>query len=490
MSGVFGCLSHQTDKCLEDVFFGTDYHYHLGSTNAGLIFLLSDESFRQAIHSISNGAQFKDRFEEDLTRVQKEIEQKNLVSKFALGIISDRDPQPLLYSSKFGDLAIVTVGRVSNLMSLVAELKMAACLSLRGNKKVDIAEVVIRLIEQKDDLVEGIQHLWSKIIGSLSLILLFADGRLLGARDRFGVSSLALAKRADGGRALASEVSSFYNLGYKSFRFLLPGEIVQISESQETKLTFGCQANCRACAFNWIYTGFPASAYEGIEVEPVRYRCGRALAKADQPGQLEIDLVAGIPDSGTGHAIGYANQSGVPYGRPFLKYTPTWSRSYIPDSQAIRDKIAQMKLLPVPSLIKGSRLLFCEDSIVRGTQLRQRSDVLTHLGAKEVHIRPACPPLMWPCLYLRSTRELDELAARRAIFELKGCNPEDISSYLDPTSADFAEMVGKIRQFIRATSLRYLRLDEMILAIGLPADQLCTYCWTGQKIGRESEVCQ
>ncbi|MFA6254611.1 MAG: amidophosphoribosyltransferase [Patescibacteria group bacterium] len=484
MSGFVGCLAHSTEECVKRIFYMTDYHSHLGAENAGVAFLMG-KVFLSEIHSISDGKHFRDLFEQDIAEMIRRSEAVETPIKFGLGIISDRDPQPLMYRSRFGDVAIVTVGRVPNLNQLAKELGTQGSFSLRENGKINIAEVVIRLMEEKADLVEGIRHMWSRITGSLSLIMIFSDGRMIGARDRYGVSPLVLGRGDGGVVALASEVSSFFNLGIKTHHFLKPGEIVQVSQSRITTLTKGCQGNCRTCAFNWVYAGFPASAYEGIGVEPARNRCGAALASHDN---VEVDIVAGIPDSGTGHAIGYANKSGMLFGRPLMKYTPTWPRSYLPATQALRDMIAEMKLLPVMELIEGKRLLFCEDSIVRGTQLHKRIRNLYELGAQEVHIRVACPPLMWPCPNLRATREFDELAARRSILELEGSPIDDVSAYLDPDSDHYARMVAKIGTWIKATSLKYLTLDDMVAAIGLPKDQLCTYCWTGIPIDRNGLI--
>jgi len=485
MSGVFGCLAHSTEECAERVYFGTDYHSHTGAQQAGVAFLMGG-SFLSAIHNISQGAHFRTLFDPDIARMVRQSNQEDRIIKFGVGVISDRDPQPLQYRSRFGDVAIATVGRVPNLNKLAKELESTGSLSLRDGGKVNINEVVIRLIEEKADLIEGIRYMWSRISGSISLVMIFSNGRMIGARDRYGVSTLALGRGDGGVVALASETCSFFNLGIRSYRFLKPGEIVQISESQITTLKPGCQGNCRACSFGWIYAGFSASAYEGIEVEPVRNRCGAALAQRDN---VEVDMVAGIPDSGTGHAIGYANKSGKPYGRPLVKYTPTWNRSYLPAVKALRDKIAQMKLLPVQKLIAGRRLLFCEDSIVRGTQLRDRIGILYELGALEVHMRVACPPYSFPCPYLRATREFDELAARQMIQKLEGSmTPSNIAAYLDPTSNQYARMVEKIRQLVKATTLKYLTLDQTVQAIGLPKDQLCTYCWTGDPIDRDGLI--
>ncbi len=482
MSGLFGCLAHTTQECMRMVFYGTDYHCHLASEVAGVAFCQDRGGFMREIHSLRDGAQFKHVFGADFSQMLNDCQMRNLNINLGLGVISDRDPQPLIYSSKFGDVAIATVGRVPNLHELADELKTKHLLSLRENGKINIAEVILRLVEDKKDLVEGIQYMWSRITGSISMVMIFADGRMIGVRDRYGVSSLALGRAENGIRAFASETSSFFNLGFTEFRFLKPGEIVQISKIEEKTLQLGCQQNCRVCAFNWIYSGSPAASYEDVNVEPVRYACGAALAKKDW---VKPDSVAGIPDSGTSHAIGYSNETGIPFTRPLIK-SPTYNRSYIPEDPAFRQLVATMKILPVLPLISGKRLLFCDDSIVRGNQLSQRAEILHQAGAEEIHFRIACPPLLFPCPYLRAVRKYEELIARQIIAKIqkriideKTEGTIDISPFLDHLSQEYALMLKEMRVEIKATTLVFQRLDDMIEAIGLPKDQLCTFCWTG-----------
>ncbi|MFA6215234.1 MAG: amidophosphoribosyltransferase [Patescibacteria group bacterium] len=481
MSGIFGVSHQDTRTCILDVVYGTDYHSHLGSQRAGMTFVTGGQLWRK-IHDISAGAQFKDRFEKDITTLTNTLKFGNPVkdAKLGIGVISDHDAQPVIVDSAFGTFAIVTMGLINNLEELVERLRQTAPLIGTNGTKINSTEVVARLICQGQDFVTGINNLWSQIDGSISLMILAEDGRLIAARDRYGVSPLCFGEKP-GGYAITTESCALYNLGYQPTRCFKPGEILEITEAGPRVLQEGDKCNCRICCFFWIYTGYPAAEYEGKQVETVRYRCGAALAKRDS---VEIDIVAGVPDSGTGHAIGYANEAKVRYGRVLTKYTPTYSRSYTPPDQETRDRIARMKLFPVKELIATHRrILLCEDSIVRGTQLGNFT--LTKLfdcGATEVHVRPACPPLMFPCRYLRSTRDIHELATRVAIRSLEGSDLIDVSAYLDPTSCQYQAMVEKIRERLGATTLRYQWLQDMIAAIGLPAQNLCTYCWTGETI--------
>ena len=464
MSGVFGVVSHQ--DCVADLFYGTDYHSHLATMRGGLA-VKDGTGIGRFIHDISN-TQFRSKFEDDLP---------NLEGSMGIGVISDYEDQPLLINSRHGAYAIVTVGKIDNLAELVANAldKNGFHFSEMTGSEVNPTQLVAHLIDQGESFEEGIAFAQKQIEGSCSLLLL-TDRGIFAARDRLGRHPLVTARKEDG-FGVSLETCAFPNLGYEVDRYLGPGEIVRIDHDGIEQLKAPGD-RMQICAFLWVYYGYPASSYEGISVEAVRYRCGNALADRDD---VEVDLVAGIPDSGTGHAIGYANRAKVPYRRPFVKYTPTWPRSFMPQDQRVRDLVARMKLIPVRELIEGNRLLFCEDSIVRGTQLQDIIARVFDYGAEEVHMRPACPPLVYGCKFLnfsRSRSELD-LAGRRAVHELEGGEPEDLSKYADPDSEPYCAMLENIRERLGLTTLRYQRLDDLVEAIGLPKEQLCTYCWDG-----------
>ncbi|MBU2053665.1 MAG: amidophosphoribosyltransferase [Proteobacteria bacterium] len=468
MGGIFGCVSEQ---CAKDLFYGTDYHSHLGTENAGLAIFGAD-GFGNTIHSISQ-AQFKSRFVDDYKTMQGDM---------GIGAIDDESPQPLLIRSKFGTYALAATGLITNKDDLARKfLREGASFSEMAGGGVNSVELVAKLINRGDDIVDGILRMQNAIEGSVCLLLMNAEG-IYAARDRYGRFPLSIGKeiRPDGsspGFAAATEASSFPNLGYELIRSLGPGEIVRLDRGGvRTEHPAGEERH--VCAFLWIYTGDPASVYEGISVENARERCGRAMARGDEVG---ADLVAGIPDSGVGHAIGYAMESGLPYRRPLVKYTPGYGRSYTPPSQDIRDIVATMKLNPVRDVIHGSRMVICDDSIVRGTQLKNYTiRKLWDNGAKELHIRPACPPLMFPCRYASSTRSVAELAAHRAIRALDGETTGNFEEYLDHRTARYRSMVEWIRRDLNVTSLKYITIEKMIEAIGLPEEQLCLYCWRGR----------
>lgn len=468
MGGIFGCVS---EHCAKDLFYGTDYHSHLGTENAGLAIFGAD-GFGNTIHSISQ-AQFKSRFVDDYKTMQGDM---------GIGAIDDESPQPLLIRSKFGTYALAATGLITNKDDLAGKLlREGASFSEMAGGGVNSVELVAKLINRGDDIVDGILRMQNAIEGSVCLLLMNAEG-IYAARDRYGRFPLSIGKEIypDGsspGLAAATEASSFPNLGYELIRSLGPGEIVRLDRSGvRTEHPAGEERH--VCAFLWIYTGDPASVYEGISVENARERCGRAMARGDE---VEADLVAGIPDSGVGHAIGYAVESGLPYRRPLVKYTPGYGRSYTPPSQDIRDIVATMKLNPVRDVIHGSRMVICDDSIVRGTQLKNYTiRKLWDNGAKELHIRPACPPLMFPCRYASSTRSVAELAAHRAIRALDGETTENFEEYLDHRTARYRSMVEWIRRDLNVTSLKYITIEKMIEAIGLPEEQLCLYCWRGR----------
>ncbi|MCU0251825.1 MAG: amidophosphoribosyltransferase [Vicinamibacterales bacterium] len=471
MGGFFGVVSRE--DCVADLFYGTDYHSHLGTARGGMV-VRNGHGFRRNIHDISNSP-FRTKFEDDLVKYG---------GNMGLGVISDTEDQPLLIASRHGSYAIVTVGRVENADALARQTLGngggAHYSELKGNT-FNATEVVASLINGQDTLLSGLQHVQERIKGSCSILLL-ADGGLYAARDRLGRTAVTLGRK-DGARAVTMETCALPNLGYEVERHLGPGEILRVTpDGCETLAPAGDRM--QICAFLWIYYGYPASNYEGVNTEIARNRCGAALARADS---TTPDLVAGIPDSGIGHAIGYAAEAGVPYRRPFVKYTPTWPRSFMPQEQRVRDLVARMKLIPVRELIDGSRLLFCEDSIVRGTQLKDLICRIFDAGAREVHMRPACPPLVHGCRFLnfsQSKSELD-LAARRAVKALEGDANARLDDYADPSTDRYHAMVDWIRGNLGLTTLQYQTLEDMVAAIGLPREQLCTYCWTGESAGCE-----
>jgi amidophosphoribosyltransferase len=467
MGGFFGVVSK--NDCVADLFYGTDYHSHLGTSRGGMVVRIKD-GFKRNIHDISN-TPFRTKFEEDLPKYKGGI---------GLGVISDYEDQPLLIRSHHGPYAIVTIGRVNNLEGLAksAVLEHATHFSeLKGNE-YNQTEVVASLINQKQTIVDGLRNVQDKVDGSCSVLILNDDG-IYAARDRLGRTPVVLGRK-NGAIALTLETSALANLGYEVERELGPAEIVKVTTEGVEQLSPPGD-KMQICAFLWIYYGYPASNYEGINVETVRNRCGAALARNDD---VEVDYVAGIPDSGIGHAIGYASEAGVPYRRPYVKYTPTWPRSFMPQEQRVRDLVARMKLIPIKEQIDGKRLLFCEDSIVRGTQLKDVIERLFELGANEVHMRPACPPLVCGCKFLNfstSKSEMD-LAGRKSIADLEGDPNADITEYTNPGTEKYAAMVDGIRKRLGLTTLRYQTLGNMIEAIGLPREKLCTFCWNGESL--------
>ena len=463
MGGVFAVVSKQ--ECVQDLFFGTDYHSHLGTMRGGMA-VRNTEGITRFIHDITN-AQFRSKFEDELARLH---------GNMGIGVISDYEDQPLIIGSHLGMYAIVTVGVMRNAAELARKAfgKRTHFSEMSGGE-INPTELVATLINQASTFEEGIAYAQEEIEGSCSLLLLTDDG-VYAARDRLGRTPLVIGEKEDA-YAATLETCALPNLGYAIKEYLGPGEIVLLSEDgMERKRPPGDRL--QICAFLWVYYGYPASNYEGINVEDVRNRCGAALARNDD---VTVDIVAGIPDSGTAHAIGYANEARIPYRRPFVKYTPTWPRSFMPQDQTIRDLVARMKLIPINKLIQGQRLLFCEDSIVRGTQLKDTIQRLYECGAKEVHMRPACPPLVHGCKFLnfsRSKSELD-LAGRQAIREIEGTHDEDLDAYSCAGTEKYCAMVERIRKRLGLTSLKYQKLDDLVAAIGLPKEKLCTYCWDG-----------
>lgn len=462
MSGIFGVVSK--GSCQEDLFYGTDYHSHLGTQFAGLA-VFGKELVRK-IHEIK-GSQFKSKFYEDY---------KKMPGNMGIGVISARDEQPIVINSKFGPFAIVTNGFINNADTLSRELCLRGySFSELTDGKVNFTELAAKLIINGKNISDGIEKMFEKIEGSCSLLLLNKDG-ICAARDKRGFTPLAIGKKGDAW-AVTTETSAFFNLGYKLVKFLQPGEIVFLDKTGLKIKRKGNKSN-QICSFLWIYTGFPASSYDDINVEVAREKCGSLLAKDDV---INADMVSGIPDSGTAHAIGYAMESGIPFRRPLVKYTPGFDRSYTPPSQETRDLIAKMKLIPIPVIIKGKSIVFCDDSIVRGTQLKNYTiQKLKKHGAKEIHLRIACPPLMFPCKFNYSTRSINELAARRAIKAIEGRELKKVNKYFDENSKEYNRMVEWIKRDLGVSSLKYQKLKDMIQAIGLPKDKLCLYCWIGR----------
>ncbi len=469
MGGIFGVVSE--GNCAKTLFYGTDYHSHLGTENAGLA-VFGDGGFSHAIHSISQ-AQFKSRFVEDY---------KGMTGRMGIGAIDDESPQPLIIRSKFGTYALAAVGLITNKDELTRRLlREGGSFSEMADGGINNVELVAKLINRGETIVDGIGRMQQAVEGSICLLLMAREG-IYAARDRYGRFPLAIGAEvspagAEVSYTAATESSSFANLGYELSRSLGPGEIVRL-DRDGIHIEREAGGEKHVCAFLWIYTGDPSAIYEGISVENARERCGRAMARGDR---VEADFVAGVPDSGVGHAIGYAMESGLPYRRPLVKYTPGYGRSYTPPSQDIRDLVATMKLCAVRDVIRGGRMVVCDDSIVRGTQLKNYTiRKLWDNGAKEIHVRPACPPLMFPCRFSSSTRTTAELASHRAIRALEGETMEHIDEYLDHHSERYRRMVEWIRQNLNVTSLKYIHLEDMIAAIGLPEEQLCLYCWRGR----------
>jgi len=464
MSGIFGVVSK--GNCAETLFYGTDYHSHLGTEYGGIAVL--DKEFTRQIHNL-NQSQFKSKFYDDY---------KHIKGNKGIGVISDFDEQPIYLNSRHGPFCIVTSGYVENAEELAKDLlNKGISFSEVSGRAVNTPELIAKIINQGINIIDGIEMVFEAIEGSCSLLLLSKDG-IYAARDRLGYTPLIVGKRPDAW-AVTAETSAFPNNGFEIVKHIEPGEIVLLNENGMVQSRPGDDSQNQICAFLWIYTGFPASNYEGINVEIVRERCGRFLAKHDK--DIEIDLVSGVPDSGLAHGLGYAMESGKPFRRPLVKYTPGYGRSYTPPSQEKRDLIAKMKLIPIKEVIEGNSIVICEDSIVRGTQLKNFTiKKLRDCGAKKIHIRPACPPLMFPCRFNLSTRSINELAARKAILSLEKKDTENVSEYIDHNSKKYQQMVEWIAKDIDVTTLRYQTVDDMVKAIGLPKEKLCLYCWTGE----------
>ena len=471
MGGIFGVASKSS--CVLDLFFGIDYHSHLGTRRGGMAVYDEKKGFDRAIHNIENSP-FRTKFDRDVAELEGNL---------GIGCISDNEPQPLLVRSHLGNFAITTVGKINNMDELIAHsFKNGSThfLEMSGGS-VNPTEMVASLINQKGNMIEGIRYAQDMIEGSMTMLILTPKG-LIAARDKLGRTPLIIGQKEDA-CCVSFESFAYVNLGYEDVKELGPGEIVAVTpEGVETLQKPG--EKMRICSFLWVYYGYPTSTYEGVNVETMRYKCGDILAQRDM-GEVNPDIVAGVPDSGIAHAIGYANRSGVPFARPFIKYTPTWPRSFMPTQQSQRNLIAKMKLIPVHRLIKDKSLLMIDDSIVRGTQLRETSEFLYSNGAKEVHIRPACPPLLYGCKYLnfsRSSSEMD-LITRRVIDRLENGNVTDevLAEYADPESERYEQMVEEIRKELNFTTLRFNRLDDMLDAVDIDKCKLCTYCWNGKE---------
>lgn len=467
MGGFFGVASKEA--CNLDLFYGTDYHSHLGTRRGGMATYGSD-GWKRAIHNIENSP-FRTKFEKDVDTMNENI---------GIGCISDYDPQPILIQSHLGCFGITTVGKINNADQLIRNLYENGHTHFQSmtNGQINSTELVAALICKKDSFVEGIRYVQSVVEGSMTLLLLTENG-IYAARDLLGRTPVVIGKK-ENAYCVSFESFAYINLGYTDYKELGPGEIVYVTPESVETVSPACE-KMRICSFLWVYYGYPTSSYEGVGVEEMRYNCGKLLAQRDDHS-IDVDIVAGVPDSGIAHAIGYANESGIPYARPFIKYTPTWPRSFMPTTQSQRNLIARMKLIPVHSLIEDRSLLLIDDSIVRGTQLRETTEFLYQSGAKEVHVRPACPPLLYGCKYLnfsRSKSDLD-LITRRIIREWEGDNDVNVlGEYADPNSDRYAAMLEEIRKRQNFTSLRYHRLDDLIKSIEIDACQVCTYCFNG-----------
>lgn len=474
MGGFFGAAAEH--NCISDVFFGTDYHSHLGTRRAGMTAYSPEKGFQRSIHSIENSP-FRTKFESDVDAMEGNL---------CIGSISDTDPQPILLKSRLGTYAVCNIGIINNAEELCNELlsNSSASFEAMSSGKVNSSTLIGGLIAQRDNIVDGIKYAQEKIKGTMSLLILTEDG-IIAARDKNGRLPIIIGRRDDG-YCVSFESFAFQKLGYAIYREMLPGEIVKITSKRAEVLSEGHINDLKICTFLWTYYGYPNSVYEGVTVETMRTRNGEIMAEHDiQSGNLpDVDFICGVPDSGVPHAIGYANRSGIPFARPFIKYTPTWPRSFMPQSQSMRNKVAKMKLIPVHELIEGKKLLFVDDSIVRGTQLRETVEFLYANGAKEVHMRSACPPIMYGCKYLnfsRSTSELD-LIARRIIHEFEG---EDgvkyINEYSDTNTERGQRLRSEICKRLKLTSLEFQSLEGTVKAVGLPESGLCSYCWNGKE---------
>ena len=473
MGGFFGVVSRK--NCKYDVFFGTDYHSHLGTKRGGMAFYDEEKGFQRQIHNIEN-TPFRTKFESDLTKMNGTV---------GVGCISDSDPQPLLVRSHLGMFAVANVGLINNAEDIVSEIfqKPGHYFMAMSSGKVNDAELIAMLINRFDNLVDGIKYVQEVVEGSCTILLLTPDG-LIAARDKMGRLPVMVGSNPDG-PCVAMESFACQKLGYSPCYNLGPGEIVRVTTDGVEQLAAPGE-KMKICAFLWTYYGYPNSNYEGLNVEVMRCRNGEIMARDEEANSImpDVDYVAGVPDSGVPHAIGYANHSKKTFARPFVKYTPTWARSFTPSNQEMRNLVAEMKQIPVPELIKGKKLLLVDDSIVRGTQLRETVDFLYESGAKEVHMRSACPPIMYGCKYLnfsRSNSEM-ELLARKKVQELEGDEGQKhLAEYADASTERGKCMLKAICEEMGFDSLGYQSIDGLLEAIGLDRDKVCTYCWTGEE---------
>ena len=470
MGGIFATALKE--DCVFDLYFGTDYHSHLGTRRAGMV-VFGKNGFNRAIHNIES-APFRTKFDKDTHEME---------GYMGIGCISDYEPQPLIVRSHHGTYALTTVGKINNADALADEIiKTGSHFMELSGGTINATELVAALINQKDNIIEGIQYAQDKIVGSMSIMLLTPTG-VYCARDKLGRTPIVLGQKAEGFCA-SFESFAYLNLGYTDLRELGPGEIIVMTpDGVQTLAKPG--SRMRICTFLWVYYGYPSSSYEGISVEQMRYNCGAKMAERDKETEMDADIVAGVPDSGTAHAVGYANASGMPLSRPSNKYTPTWPRYFMPTIRTKRNLIAKMKLLPVHELIDGHSILLIDDSIVRGTQLRETTEFLYKSGAKAVHVRPACPPIMFGCKYInfsRSNSEM-ELIARRVVSQEEGGEVDRtiLEDYCNPDSDRYHKMLDEIRKQMGFTSLAFNRLDDMMAAVGIDRDKLCTYCWDGKE---------
>ena len=464
MGGFFGVVSRT--KCINDLFYGTDYNSHLGTKRAGMATYSKEQGFVRAIHNIES-SYFRNKFDGELNEFE---------GTSGIGVISDNDSQPIIVRSHLGRFALVTVAKIANLDELEHKLlDEGEHFSEQGTAGINPTEVVALLISRGKTFADGIRNVYENVKGSCSMLLLTTDG-IIAARDRWGRTPIILARK-EGAWAATSETCNLPNLDYETVRDLGPGEAVRIRpDGVEQILAPGKEM--QICSFLWVYYGFPNSTYEGKNVEKVRYDCGLEMGKDDHE---EVDSICGIPDSGVGVALGYAESKGVPYHRAITKYTPTWPRSFMPATPDRRFLVAKMKLIPNRAMLEGKRLMFCDDSIVRGTQLRDNVKVLFEYGAKEVHIRISCPPLVYPCEYIgfTSSRSSMELITRRIIQDLEGDENKNLKAYATTGSPEYKRMVEEIRKRLGLTSLRFNTIETLVKAIGLPKEQVCTHCFDG-----------
>ncbi len=463
MGGFFGTISNE--ECINDLFYGTDYNSHMGTKRGGLV-TWSENGLKRSIHNLEN-SYFRGKFEPDLEKFK---------GKSGIGVISDTDSQPMVMNSHLGKYAVVTVARVNNMNELEAGLlERGKHFTELSSGKTNQTELISLLIDEGKTFVEGVENVYNRIQGSCTMLILTEKG-IIAARDKLGRIPVVIGKK-EGAMAVSNEPCGFPNLGYEIEYNVGPGEIVLLTANNFVQLRKPNKKK-QICSFLWVYYGYPVSEYEGINVDSVRYEGGREMAKSDD---LEVDFVSGIPDSGIGHALGYAEGKGVPYRRAFIKYTPTWPRSFTPSQQAQRELVAKMKLIPNKFLLRGKRVIFCDDSIVRGTQLKDNVDILYGYGAKEVHMRIACPPLVYPCPFLNFTASKShlELITRRVIKELEGEDDKNLDQYVKTDSEKYNQMVDKIRTQLNITTLKFNTLENLVRAIGLPKEELCTHCWDG-----------